>query len=148
MNAETLEHVGLGVSLALGVILLIRYLLTGSIRLAKAYETVEGDGIEPGIREWRNEVRALLHLNVAEHAVLTENQRVIGQRLDDIQSELAHNGGTSVKDAVHRTEAALNNHLLAADMRQEATARHMLEIRQALENQGLQLPDQKEPPHV
>ena len=140
MNVETLEHLALGITAVTGAIVLVRYLLRASVRTVRVYETIEGDGIEPGIKEWRTEVRDLLHQNVEEHQALNEGQRVIGRRLDEVQAEMMHNGGTSIKDAVHRTERKLDEHLLAADRRQERTARHMLEIRQALEAQGLSVP--------
>jgi hypothetical protein len=140
VNAETIEHIALAITAITGAILLARYLLRASVRTVRVYEAVEGDGVEPGIRAWRNEVRQLLHQNVEEHVVLTENQRVIGMRLDEIQTELAHNGGTSIKDAVHRTERKLDDHLLAADARQEQLINHVRRMVQGLEAQGIDIP--------
>lgn len=125
---ETIEHVGIVVTVTLGLIMVARYLLKGSLRTMKIYEAVEGDGVEPSlhqwraeVREWRDEVRDLLAQNAEEH-------RVIGARLDEVQTELAHNGGTSIKDAVHRTERKLDDHLLSVDARQEAISTHLDEL--------------------
>lgn len=133
MDFETIEHIGIGAAAIGSLLLLLRWGSRGIVIGSHVVEQVEGDGKEPGLQEWRGEVRDLLHQNIEEH-------RVLGRRLDEIQAELAHNGGMSVKDAVHRTERKLDDHLKAADLRQEATARHMLEIRRALESQGLVLP--------